>query len=829
MLTLITDSGPVLIQDTEYYVRQLASGLDEVIFSISVYDPIYAQIEEEMQILDRGGLAYLVKQVDGGPEVAKVIAQIDVDDWKAQMLLNYGSASNTLYNTLNAIKPAGWTVIDQTGYTYRRTVEGNLTPFEIVQAACNTFGAYPRWDNQAKTLTLYNQIMPEPVGAFATRELNLREINYKGKSQGFATRLYAYGKDGLSFASINGGKAYVDDHTYSSRTIAAYWKDERYTVKENLLLDARKKLAAMAIPQRSYDCSVVDLQAVDPEKYAALDFSLLSSAVLIDDLKHTQITYQVLERYDYPYHPEQNRVIFNSAPALITGDITTVANTINDPNSAYNQGIVSSIEDAENAATAYTDAAAAAAKAYTDAAEVAARSYTDTALQTAKDYADNATDWLTSGQGYIVAVQNDDGSWKELLFMDTASTATARKVLRINENGLGFSSRGVSGPYTQAWTLDGKLIVGGTDAVTLAAYDGSQNVIFSVDKSGIAWDLSASRMTKNGAQYFKAAGATATSGNVICISSAGIAFSTRGWNGPYTQAWSINGQLTIGGTNNVQLQAVNGSGGVLFKVSQAGISWDLKQSKMTTDGLLYFLGNGATASRGNVLRISSAGIAFSKNGYNGSYAQAWTIDGILTLGGAGNRYGLLRILDSGNRIAVDLSDGVLELYSYDGNGAKKSEANLTGSGMDVYGNDGSYMLLGPGALELDDGDGNSATYGANGISITAGDKSLAISPEGVSIETADIPTLPSNELTVAELRPSSIAIEGEYEGDWLYGVDDVVTLPGGWTFTIKCGVIVNIEYGEPGVPEDGYEGFFIDGEHVYFHRGIMTEIESTDD
>lgn len=818
MLTLITEGGPVLIQDTEYYVRQLASGLDEVIFQISVYDPIYAQLGEEMQILDRGGQAYLVKQVDGGPEVAKVIAQIDLDDWRAQMLLDYGSASNTIYNTINAIKPTGWTVIDQTGYTYRRTIEGNLTPLEIVQAACNTFGAYPRWDNQAKTLTLYNQIMPEPVGAFATRELNLQEINYKGKSQGFATRLYAYGKDGLSFASINGGKAYVDDHTYSSRTIAAYWKDERYTVKENLLLDARKKLAAMAIPQRSYDCSVVDLQAVDPEKYAALDFALLSSAVLIDDLKHTQITYQVLERYDYPYHPDQNRVIFNSAPALITGDITTVANTINDPNSAYNQGIVSSIEDAETAAAAYTDAA-----------EAAARSYTDSALQTAKDYADNATDWLTSGQGYIVAVQNDNGSWKELLFMDRASTQTAQKVLRINENGLGFSRTGVSGPYTQAWTLDGKLIIGGTDAVTLAAYDGSQNVLFSVDRSGIAWDLSTSRMTKNGAQYFKAAGATATSGNVICISSAGIAFSTTGWNGPYTQAWSINGQLTIGGTNNVQLQAKNGSGGVLFKVSQAGISWDLAQSKMTTDGLLYFLGNGATATRGNVLRISSAGIAFSKTGYNGSYAQAWTIDGILTLGGAGNKYGLLQIRDKNNRIAVEMSDGVLELYSYDANGAKTSDMYLNGSGMDIYENDGSYMLLGTGALELDNGSGDSASYSANGISITTDAGSLALSPEGFSIESADIPILASNELTVAELRPSSIAFEGDYEGDWLYGYTGDVTLPGGWTFTYRCGVVVDIQGGEPGVPEDGYEGFFIDGQHVYFHRGILAEFDDTDE
>ena len=64
------------------------------------------------------------------------------------------------------------------------------------------------------------------LGAFATRDLNLKENNYKGKSTGFITRLYAYGKDGLSFASINGGKAYVENYTYSSRVICGFWKDD---------------------------------------------------------------------------------------------------------------------------------------------------------------------------------------------------------------------------------------------------------------------------------------------------------------------------------------------------------------------------------------------------------------------------------------------------------------------------------------------------------------------------------------------------------------------------------------------------------------------------
>ena len=35
-------------------------------------------------------------------------------------------------------------------------------------------------------------------------------------TRSLVTRLYAYGKDGMTFASINNGKEYVEDFTYTS-------------------------------------------------------------------------------------------------------------------------------------------------------------------------------------------------------------------------------------------------------------------------------------------------------------------------------------------------------------------------------------------------------------------------------------------------------------------------------------------------------------------------------------------------------------------------------------------------------------------------------------
>lgn len=111
---------------------------------------------------------------------------------------------------------------------------------------------------------------------------------------------------------------------------------------------------------------------------------------------------------------------------------------------------------------------------------------------------DNATAWLTSSGGYVVAVKNVDGSWKELLFLDDDDIDTAVNVLRINENGIGFSSNGVGGPYTQAWTLDGRLVIGGTNVPSITVYDALDNIIFQADATAMIWNATNSSMDSDG-------------------------------------------------------------------------------------------------------------------------------------------------------------------------------------------------------------------------------------------------------------------------------------------------------------------------------------------
>ena len=75
MLTI----GDNVLRIDDYYVKKMYSGLDELIFEISIWDNQYPLIVEEAQIRDRGGQVYSVKAIDGGGETAKIKCQLDLD------------------------------------------------------------------------------------------------------------------------------------------------------------------------------------------------------------------------------------------------------------------------------------------------------------------------------------------------------------------------------------------------------------------------------------------------------------------------------------------------------------------------------------------------------------------------------------------------------------------------------------------------------------------------------------------------------------------------------------------------------------------------------
>lgn len=152
----------------------------------------------------------------------------------------------------------------------------------------------------------------------------------------------------------------------------------------------------------------------------------------------------------------------------------------------------------------------------------------------------NATNWLTSADGYVIAVKDDNGTWKEILFLDTPSVETAKNVLRINTNGIGFSTNGVNGPYRNAWTIDGNLVA---DFITTGTLNAALAKIINIDATNI------NTGTLN-ADLIKAGTINSTSGNVSLNLDFGIQEWRSDFNGQEIEVAISSGMLSFRKVNS---------------------------------------------------------------------------------------------------------------------------------------------------------------------------------------------------------------------------------------------------------------------------------------
>ena len=125
-----------------------------------------------------------------------------------------------------------------------------------------------------------------------------------------------------------------------------------------------------------------------------------------------------------------------------------------------------------------------------------------------------ATDWLTNSDSHLYLKKNSDGTISDFIFINGAQPVeTATQVMRINASGLGFSTNGINGPFTNAVVFDATLgghfvadfitagtmladrILGGTLKLggnnngngVLEIYNTSGTKIMTIDCTGIAY------------------------------------------------------------------------------------------------------------------------------------------------------------------------------------------------------------------------------------------------------------------------------------------------------------------------------------------------------
>lgn len=267
---------------------------------------------------------------------------------------------------------------------------------------------------------------------------------------------------------------------------------------------------------------------------------------------------------------------------------------------------------------------------------------------------ENATTLITGGFGGYVVLDNIDPAtgkkihpWR-ILVMNAPTKETAQNIIQINQNGIGFSTTGINGPYRNAWTIDGNLVADFITSGTMLA-DRIRGGVLEVGGAGLGKDGSILVVSRDGI-------------NVIRIDQNGIGFSTSGVNGPYQNAWTIDGQLSADFVKTGSMLADRIRGGVL-EVGGTGLGKDGIIRILSSSGVLLaqYDKDGVNIYRGRIASYADDGVSRSTM-TDGSF-KTWVGDNyLLYLGnggyeGHGSSGSAVLWLDGSHGIQLDASNG----------------------------------------------------------------------------------------------------------------------------------------------------------------------------
>lgn len=361
------------------------------------------------------------------------------------------------------------TVTAENNYTY--SVNWVSTMDAISEQLVGKFGGEIQLrDQDGKVYIDYLEHIGHGTDTRIELAVNLKTISREVDETSVITRLYPLGakltdsEKRLTIGSVNGGKDYIED----SALVAKYgvisgtqtWDD--VTQASILKTKATAYLKNANKAKKQYKITAVDLSTIDMnfEQFElGCWYRVVNPLMGIDeDLRIIGITINLDS-------PEQSELTFGDKFETMTGFMT-----------AKTKSLQTAIDNSE----------------------FRNRQVIDSKIE-------NATKLITGAEGGHVILDPSEKP-QRILIMDTADINTCKSCIQLNKNGLGFwkSSDGGSaktGPYTNAWTIDGNLVASFITALTLTGLKiNNGSGTFKVDENGnvVANKLSSKSATITG-------------------------------------------------------------------------------------------------------------------------------------------------------------------------------------------------------------------------------------------------------------------------------------------------------------------------------------------
>ncbi|HHD2969825.1 phage tail spike protein [Clostridium perfringens] len=330
----------------------LESGDKTLSFYYSLFYKFYDEIEEETYIRTKTD-EYVVKAKGGDSNDNKTLftCKLNVEELEGTIFDRFESVEQNLVDALNlAIVGTEWRLnSDNCNNRKKRTIRmTNCSSWTIIQKAKKLYDIEFKFDTLNKIIMLFDKI-GDDRGIYFIDSLNLRALQVQGNSYGFYTRIIPTGKGGLTIASVNGGKTYLENKQYSNKTLTYYWKDERYTKPESLKEDALEKLNIMSKPFKSYIASTINLAKMNGKYKDILDYNLGDYIYLISNKNKVKDKHRIVKTKEYPQDHSKdtvelaNKALDLSEEKLLVDEMSNTLENITTDNGTVDGSTIDSI------------------------------------------------------------------------------------------------------------------------------------------------------------------------------------------------------------------------------------------------------------------------------------------------------------------------------------------------------------------------------------------------------------------------------------------------------------------------------------------------------
>lgn len=291
-----------LIKYEDYKIESVLSTGDKTLSFL--YPKIASEnIELEGYIRNKTD-EFVIKEISNyDDDYISVLSKMNVEALEGKEWDRFETVEQTVKDSLNlACAGTGWTVTLIDNIKKKRTVRKTAcSSWDVIGAIKDTYRVELIFDGLNKVIKVYEKI-GEDRGVYFMDSLNLINLEYNNDTNDYYTRIRAEGKDGLTLD----GKGYLENYQYSNKVKTLYWKDERYTILEDLKEDAAAKLEELSKPKKSYRCAIEDLAKINKEEYGILDFNLGDIITLISKKDRFRDKQRIVKIIEYPDEPENN-------------------------------------------------------------------------------------------------------------------------------------------------------------------------------------------------------------------------------------------------------------------------------------------------------------------------------------------------------------------------------------------------------------------------------------------------------------------------------------------------------------------------------------------